>query len=698
MPLVHINPTRANFSTNFSRPINNMSIDQLAINTIRLLAVDSVAAAQLGHPGAPMGLAPAAHVLWKKMNFDPTAPKWINRDRFVLSNGHACALLYALLVLFGYDLSVADLKQFRQLHSKTPGHPEATDVPGVDVTTGPLGQGIANAVGLALAQAQFGASFNKPDFPISDSFTYAFLGDGCLMEGISSEASSLAGHLQLGNLIAFWDDNKISIDGSTNVAFTEDVIARYKAYDWHVLEVADANTDLAAISDAIDAAKKVTNKPTLIRLTTTIGFGSLNQGTHGVHGAPLKADDIKQLKEKAGFNPEEKFAIPDEVAAHYKEVVEGNKVVRSKWNDLFAKYKTAHPELGAELQRRIDGKLPANWKDALPTFTPEDSAVATRKLSETILGKLYAVIPELIGGSADLTPSNLTRTTGSVDFQAPSTGLGDYTGRYIRYGVREHAMGAIMNGIAAFGAYKNYGGTFLNFVSYASGAVRLSALSHHPVIWVATHDSIGLGEDGPTHQPIETLAHFRATPNLSVWRPADGNETSAAYLKAIESTSTPSILALTRQNLPQLKGSSIEKAIRGGYTLVAQDKPDLIIAASGSEVSLAVDSVKKLATQGIKAGVVSIPDFHTFDQQDQEYRLSVLPNGVPILSVEVMSTFGWAKYSHQQFGLDRFGASGKAEDIFNYLEFNVEGVVSRALKVIEFYKGETVKSPLQRAF
>lgn len=675
------------------------SIEQKTVSTIRLLAVDAVSAANSGHPGAPLGLAPAAYAVWQKMKFNPQDTKWINRDRFVLSNGHACALLYSLLVLYGYDLSVEDLKQFRQLNSKTPGHPEATDVPGVEVTTGPLGQGIGNAVGLAIAQNQFAATYNKPDYKLSDSYTYVFLGDGCLMEGISSEVSSLAGHLQLGNLIAFWDDNRISIDGDTAVAFTEDVVARYKAYGWHVLEVAKGDTDLEAISQAVEDAKKVTDKPTLIRLVTTIGFGSLAQGTHGVHGAPLKADDVKQLKTKFGFNPEESFQIPSEVTQHLSELVKKNQDVQAQWNKLFASYKEKYPELGAEIQRRIDGKLPEGWEKTLPTYTTSDKPVATRKLSEIVLEKIHADLPELIGGSADLTPSNLTRTTDAVDFQAPSTGLGDYSGRYIRYGVREHGMGAIMNGIAAFGAnYKNYGGTFLNFVSYAAGAVRLSALSHHPVIWVATHDSIGLGEDGPTHQPIETLAHFRATPNISVWRPADGNETSAAYKSAIESTSTPTIIALTRQNLPQLEGSSIEVASKGGYTLIKHEKPDVILVASGSEVSISVDAAKQLESQGIKAGVVSLPDFHTFDKQSLAYRLSVLPDGVPIMSFEVMSTFGWSKYSHEQFGLNRFGASGKGPEIYKFFEFTPEGVAERAAKTVQFYKGREVVSPLNTAF
>lgn len=674
-------------------------IDQKTVNTIRLLAVDAVSAANSGHPGAPLGMAPAAHVVWQHMKHNPKDTKWINRDRFVLSNGHACALLYSLLVLYGYDLTVEDLKQFRQLHSKTPGHPEALDVPGVDVTTGPLGQGITNAVGLAIAQKQFGATYNKPDFPLLDAFTYVFLGDGCLMEGISSEASSLAGHLQLGNLIAFWDDNQISIDGSTEVAFTEDVAKRYEAYGWEVLEVKNGNDDLQAISDAIDQAKKSTNKPTLIKLTTIIGFGSLAQGTHGVHGAPLKADDVKQLKTKFGFNPEESFVIPEDVSEYLTKSVAKSQEVQKEWEVLFSSYKNKYASEGNEVQRRLDGKLPTDWAKQLPVYSPTDGAVATRKLSENVLTAITSHVPELLGGSADLTPSNLTRVKNDVDFQAPSTGLGDYSGRYIRYGVREHGMGAIMNGISAFGAnYKAFGGTFLNFVSYAAGAVRLSALSHHPVIWVATHDSIGLGEDGPTHQPIETLAHFRAIPNLSVWRPADGNETSAAYLKAVESTSTPSVIALTRQNLPQLEGSTIENAVKGGYTLIKQDKPDLIIVASGSEVSLAVDAAKKLESEdGTKVGVVSIPDFFTFDQQTDDYRLSVLPDGVPILSVEVMSTFGWSKYSHEQFGLNRFGASGKGPEIYKFFEFTTEGVATRAKKVIKFYEGKQLYSPLNKA-
>ncbi|KAI5951064.1 TKL1 [Candida jiufengensis] len=675
------------------------AIDKLSVSTIRGLSVDQVNAAQSGHPGAPLGLAPAAHAVWRKMKFNPQDPHWINRDRFILSNGHACALLYSLLVLYGYDLKIDDLKQFRQLNSKTPGHPERLDTPGVEVTSGPLGQGISNAVGIAIAQKQFAATYNKPDFPISDAKIFCFLGDGCLMEGISSETSSLAGHLQLDNLIALWDDNRISIDGDTACAFTENVPLRYKAYGWKVLEVHDADTNIDAVSDAIDEARKITGAPVLIRLVTTIGFGSKAAGTGGVHGAPLKPDDLKQLKKSWGFDEESNFFIPDEVANYFAEKVEENKKIQAKWNELFKAYKEKYPKEGAEVQRRLDGKLPDGWKDHLPKFTSKDKALATRKLSEGVLDALCPIIPELIGGSADLTGSNLTRAQGATDFQPPSTGLGDYAGRYIRYGVREHGMGAIMNGIDAFGAnYRNYGGTFLNFVSYAAGAVRLSALSHQGVIWIATHDSIGLGEDGPTHQPIETLAHFRALPNMSVWRPADGNEVSAAYVSAIEGVDHPTIIALTRQNLPQLEHSSLDEALKGAYTIWPVEKPDIILVSSGSEVSISIDASKELEKQGVKASVVSVPDFFTFDKQPIDYRLKILPDGVPILSVEVMSTFGWSKYSHEQFGLNRFGASGKAGDLYKFFGFTADGVAKKAEQVIKYYKGKTVTSPLHNAF
>ncbi|KAH8699920.1 transketolase [Ilyonectria robusta] len=674
-------------------------LDKKAINTIRVLAADATFNSNSGHPGAPMGMAPVSHVLFNKfMKFNPKNPKWLNRDRFVLSNGHGCMLQYALLHLFGYDLSIDDLKGFRTVGSKTPGHPEAHDTPGIEVTTGPLGQGICNAVGLAIAQAHTAACFNKPGFELINNYTYCFLGDGCLMEGVSSEASSLAGHLQLGNLIAVWDDNHISIDGNTNVAFTEDVAKRYEAYGWHVVTVEDGDNDLAAIEAAIKEAQSVTDKPSIIKLKTTIGYGSVNQGTHGVHGSPLKTDDIKQLKEKFGFNPAESFAVPQEVYDLYGKHSSEGAAAEEEWNQLLAKYGETFATEHADLLRRQTGDLPEGWEKALPVYTTSDPAIASRKLSETVLSKVEAVIPELVGGSADLTGSNLTRWKNAVDFQPENTGLGDYSGRYIRYGVREHAMGAIMNGLSAYGTILPYSGTFLNFVSYAAGAVRLSALSQVRNIWVATHDSIGLGEDGPTHQPIETLAHFRALPNCMVWRPADGNETSGAYYVALTSKNTPSIIALSRQNLPQLDGSTIEKASKGGYVLHEVEGANVTLVSTGSEVGIAVDAAKLLSEQGVKARIVSMPCCEVFDLQSKEYRLSVLPDGIPALSIEVMTTIGWERYTHEQFGLTRFGASGPYKDVYKKFEFTPEGIAKRAVATIDFWKGVPVRSTINRAF
>ncbi|KAJ2903018.1 hypothetical protein MKZ38_010524 [Zalerion maritima] len=674
-------------------------LDWKAINSIRMLAVDGTFAANSGHPGAPMGMAPVAHVLFQKiMKFNPKNPKWVNRDRFVLSNGHACMLQYSLLHLYGYSLSLDDLKQFRKVDSITPGHPEAHDTPGIEVTTGPLGQGIGNAVGLAMAQAHTAATFNKDGYPVVDNYTYCFLGDGCLMEGISSEVSSLAGHLQLGNLIAIYDDNHISIDGNTNCAFTEDVPKRYEAYGWHVVTVGDGDNDLDSIEAALKECQAVKDKPSMIKLRTTIGFGSLKAGSHDVHGSPLKAEDIKQFKEKFGLNPNEPFAVPQEVYDYYGEQAAAGAAAEEEWSQMFSKYAEAYPAEAADLKRRLTGELPKGWEKNLPTYTPSDSAVASRKLSEIVLTKIEGSLPELVGGSADLTGSNLTRWKDSTDFQPPSTGLGDYAGRYIRYGVREHGMGAIMNGLSAYGTILPYAGTFLNFVSYAAGAVRLSALSQVRNIWVATHDSIGLGEDGPTHQPIETLAHFRALPNCMVWRPADGNETSASYYVALTSKHTPSIIALSRQNLPQLEGSTLKNAIKGGYTLHEEEGADVTLVSTGSEVSICVDAVKTLASQGLKARVVSMPCMEVFDSQPKEYKLTVFPDGIPIMSVEPMSTMGWEKYSHEQFGLNRFGASGPYKDVYKKFEFTPEGIAKRAAATVEFWKGNTIRSPVNRAF
>ncbi|KAF2873591.1 Transketolase, thiamine diphosphate binding domain-containing protein [Massariosphaeria phaeospora] len=674
--------------------------DELAINTIRTLAVDATAQANSGHPGAPMGMAPVAHVVWNKfMTFNPKNPDWLNRDRFVLSNGHGCMLQYALLHLFGYALSIDDLKNFRQVDSITPGHPEAHDTPGIEVTTGPLGQGFANAVGLAIAQAHTAAVFNKPGFDLVNNHTFMFFGDGCAMEGISSEAASTAGHLQLGNLIAIYDDNHISIDGDTKCAFTEDVLKRFEAYGWDTHWVKDGDNDLEAIEAAIAKAKECKDKPSVIKLTTTIGFGSKLQGTGGVHGNPLKPDDIKQVKAKFGFDPEKTFVVPQEVYDQYHKHAADGAAAEQEWNKLFEKYGQEHKELHADLTRRLTGDLPEGWQTKLPTYKPSDPAIASRKLSESVLEAIYEVIPELLSGSADLTGSNNTRWKKAVDFQPPSLGIGEWSGRYLRYGVREHGMAAIMNGMSAYGTIIPAGGTFLNFVSYAAGAVRLSSLSHQRVIYVATHDSIGLGEDGPTHQPIETLAHFRALPNMMVWRPADGNETSAAYYMALTSKGTPSILALTRQNLPQLEGSTLEKGIKGGYVALEDKEADVTLVATGSEVALCLETVKTLKEQNLKTRVVSLPCFEVFDAQDKEYKLSVIPDGIPTMSVEVMSTMGWEKYSHEQFGLNRFGASGPYKEVYEKFEFTPKGIAKRAAATVEFYKDvKPLRSPLNRAF
>ncbi|KAG6821149.1 hypothetical protein H0H93_005369 [Arthromyces matolae] len=649
--------------------------DDQAIATIRTLAVDVVGKANSGHPGAPMGMAPVAHVLFSR-----------------------CALQYVLLHLLGYKLSLDDLKAFRQLDSKTPGHPEAGHTDGIEVTTGPLGQGFANGVGLAIAQAHLAAVYNRDGFDLINNYTYVFTGDGCLMEGVASEAASLAGHLQLGNLVVIYDDNHISIDGDTAVAFTENVEQRFLSYGWQVLHVDNGDSDLAAIHDAIAEARKESTKPTIVRLRTTIGFGSKQEGTHGVHGAPLKADDVAALKTKFNFAPDQSFQVPQSTYDLYAEFGKRGADLEARWNATLAAYGQKYPAEHAELTRRIAGELPAGWEKNLPVYKPSDPAVASRKLSEIVLTDIIPSLPDLIGGSADLTGSNLTKVKASVDFQPPSTGLGTYAGTYIRYGVREHAMGAIANGLHAYGGIIPFVATFLNFVSYASGAVRLSALTGHQVIWVATHDSIGLGEDGPTHQPVETAIGLRATPNLNFWRPADGNETSAAYYVALTSKHTPSVLSLSRQNLPHLENSSIEKAARGGYVLHEEDNEDLTIVSTGSEVAIALEAAGRLKAEGIKTRVVSLPSWLTFDQQDEEYRLSVLRDGAPILSLEALSTAGWAKYSHEQWGLPAWGASGPYQKVYEKFGITGPNIAVVGKKVVDFYKGKgPVASPLRKA-
>ncbi|KAJ2719104.1 Transketolase [Coemansia sp. Benny D115] len=622
------------------------SVDQLAIDTIRVVSADMVQAANSGHPGAPMGCAPMAHVLFTQfINANPKNSKWINRDRFVL-------------------------------------------------TTGPLGQGVSNAVGLAIAERHLAATFNKPDFPIIDNVVYAIAGDGCLQEGVASEAASLAGHLQLGNLVVLYDSNGIQIDGSTKLGFTEDVLKRYEAYGWHTQEVVDGDNDLAGLTRAITAAKAEKTRPSIIKIETTIGFGAAKAGTHNVHGSPLGAQGLAEVKTRFGFSPEQSFVVPDEVYKFYGERAARGAQLEKEWQELLAKYAQAYPDLHAEFVRRVEGRLPEGWEKVLPTYKPTDKPEATRKLSEAVINAIAPVIPELIGGSADLTGSNLTRWKGAEDFQPETTNLGTYAGRYLRYGVREHGMAAISNGIAAYGANIPFASTFLNFISYAAGASRLSALSHLRVLYIMTHDSIGLGEDGPTHQPIETMAMLRATPNYLNFRPADGNEVSAAYLSALTNTTRPSVLSLTRQNLPQLEGSSIDKALKGGYSLATYGsaaKPDLIIVGTGSETSLAVETAKLLANKNaLTVKVVSMPCLELFSEQSTDYRLDVLTPGVPSISVEALSTFGWHKYVHHPIGIDTFGASGPYQQLYEHFGLTADQVAKKAIKVVEYYKGNSV--------
>ncbi len=661
--------------------VATQSLKELCINSIRFLAIDAVEKANSGHPGLPMGAAPMAFVLWDRfMRFNPKNPKWLNRDRFVLSAGHGCMLQYALLYLTGYDsVSLEDIKQFRQWGSKTPGHPENHITKGVEVTTGPLGQGIANAVGFALAEAHLAASFNKPDCKLIDHYTYVILGDGCNMEGISGEACSLAGHWGLGKLIALYDDNHISIDGSTKLAFTEDVGKRFEAYGWHVQHVENGNHDLDDIAKAIEAAKAVTDKPSLIKVTTTIGYGSPNKAnTHDVHGAALGKDEVKATREHLGWQYPE-FVVPEDALNHFRKAVERGANYQQEWDQLFAEYKTKYPEDAALLERVIDGKLPEGWEKALPTYTPESKKDATRNQSGATLNALAGVLPELIGGSADLAPSNKTLLKSSGDFQK-----GQYANRNVRFGVREHGMAAICNGIALHGSgLIPYGATFLVFTDYARNAIRLSALSEAGVIWVMTHDSVALGEDGPTHQPIEHIASLRAIPDLVVIRPADGNETSGAYKVAVERRHGPTLLALSRQGLPNLSGSSIEKATKGAYILSDSDgTPEVILIGTGSETELCVKAAEALQSEGKKVRVVSMPSWELFEAQDEAYRESVLPKAVKKrLAVEAGSSFGWCRYVTDEgatISIDRFGASAPGGVVLEKFGYTVDNVVAKA--------------------
>lgn len=659
---------------------------QLA-NAIRALSMDAVQKAKSGHPGAPMGMADIAEVLWRDfLKHNPQDPQWPNRDRFILSNGHGSMLLYSLLHLSGYELTIEDLKQFRQLHSKTPGHPEYGYAPGVETTTGPLGQGITNAVGMAIAEKALAAQFNQPGFDVVDHHTYVFLGDGCLMEGISHEACSLAGTLGLSKLIAFWDDNGISIDGHVEGWFTDNTPARFEAYGWHVIANVDGH-DAAAVAAAVEQAKAETGKPTLICCRTVIGYGAPNKGgSHDCHGAPLGDAEIAAARDYLQW-PHAPFDIPADIYADWDAKAKGS-AMQQDWQQLFARYSAAHPELAAEFSRRVAGKLPEDWAAQSQAYIEKLQAnpatIATRKASQNALNAFGPILPEFMGGSADLAGSNLTIWSGSKPLTHD-----DASGNYIYYGVREFGMSAIMNGIALHGGFVPYGATFLMFMEYARNAVRMTALMKQRVIFVYTHDSIGLGEDGPTHQPVEQLAALRATPNLMNWRPCDQVESAVAWQAAIERNDGPSSLIFTRQNLVQQSRTAEQLANvkRGGYVLLDSDsQPELIIIATGSEVELAMQAAKTLQQQGKAVRVVSMPSTDVFEQQDAAYREAVLPAAVSKrIAVEAGITDSWYKYvglNGKVIGMTGFGESAPAEQLFEYFGITSAKVLEAASELL----------------
>jgi transketolase len=664
-----------------------MASRRVLANAIRALSMDAVQKANSGHPGAPMGMADIAEVLWNDhMHHNPTNPKWSNRDRFVLSNGHGSMLIYSLLHLTGYDLSIEDLKQFRQLHSRTPGHPEYGYAPGVETTTGPLGQGITNAVGMAIAEKALAAHFNKDGHKIVDHKTYVFLGDGCLMEGISHEACSLAGTLGLGNLIAFWDDNGISIDGHVEGWFTDNTPQRFEAYGWHVIPDVDGH-DSQAINKAIEMAKAMTDKPTLICCKTTIGFGAPNKaGTHACHGAPLGQEEINLTKAALGWD-HDAFEVPADVYAGWDAKAKGAAAEKA-WNDSFAAYKAAYPDLAAEFERRMNGDLPANWQADADSFVAsvnaEAKTTATRLSSLASIEGYAKLLPEIFGGSADLGCSNMTEWSGYKPMRANKPDA-----NYVNYGVREFGMSAIMNGIALHGGLIPFGATFLMFSEYARNALRMAALMKIRSIFVFTHDSIGLGEDGPTHQPIEQIATLRMIPTMHVWRPCDAVETAVSWRAAIERKDGPSTLVFSRQNLPHVPRSEeqIKLISRGGYILKdSEGQPDAIIIATGSEVELALKAAEELSAKGKKIRVVSMPSTNIFDAQDADYRESVLPAAVTKrVAVEAGVTEGWWRYvgcNGRIVGIDHFGESAPAGQLFKEFGFTVENVVKNVEAVL----------------
>jgi transketolase len=676
-------------------------LDSISINTIRFLSVDAVQKANSGHPGLPMGAAAMAYVLWTRfLKHDPGDPKWPDRDRFVLSAGHGSMLLYSLLHLTGYDLSLEDIKNFRQWGSRTPGHPESHLTSGVEATTGPLGQGISNAVGMAIAEAHLAARFNRPGHPIVDHHTYVLASDGDLMEGVASEACSLAGHLGLGKLIVLYDNNHISLAGSTSICFSEDVGARFAAYGWHVQHVANGN-DLDDIDRALENARSEPRRPSLVIARTEIGYGAPHKaGTFEAHGSPLGPDEVKAAKQKLGWPPEPSFHIPEAARANFRRALDEGKTARRSWEERLDAYGRAFPDLAAELRRTVAAKLPEGWDAELPTFSADAKGLATRKASESVMQSLAKTLPELIGGSADLNPSTFTWLKDEGDFESPAVspegaqgrvgGVWGYGGRNLHFGVREHAMGAAVNGIALHGGLIAYGSTFLIFSDYMRPAVRLSALSRLGAIWVYTHDSIGLGEDGPTHQAVEHYMALRAIPDLVFIRPADANETVWAWRLAIENRHRPTVLALTRQNLPTLdrtRYAPAEGLSRGAYVLNPElDAPQIALIATGSEVQHIVAAERTLAERGVKARLVSMPSWELFAEQSEGYRESVLPATLTRrLSVEAGVTLGWRQWvgdRGETIGIDRFGASAPGATLMKEFGFTAEHVVARALGML----------------
>lgn len=661
------------------------TLEQQGINTVRILAADAVQKANSGHPGTPMGLAPVGHILWSEsMNYNPRNPEWENRDRFILSCGHACMLQYSFLYLTGYPIVLDDIKKFRQLHSKTAGHPEYGLLPGIEVTTGPLGQGFANGVGFAIAQKYLAARYNKPDFEIFNYKIYTLCSDGDMMEGISSEAASIAGHLQLGNMIYLYDDNHITIEGNTNIAFDEDLVQRFEAYGWHVQVLADGN-DLDALSAAIKNAQKETQRPSLIKVRTHIGYGSPNkEDTAAAHGSPLGESEVKLVKENFGFDPDQYFVVPDEVLNYYREAGKKGIDKEKDWNVLYKSYKEKYTELANEYELLASGKLPEGWKQNLPVFKAGQE-MATRKASGKVLNAIADYLPNLIGGSADLAPSTDTYLEKYKSFSAEN-----YDGRNFHFGIREHAMGAILNGLALNKYFIPYGATFLIFSDYMRPAIRLAAIMKIHTIYVFTHDSIALGEDGTTHQPVEQLIGLRSVPNVTVIRPADANETVQAWRVAMEHAGGPVALILTRQGIPVIDQGKYTKAIeleKGAYILSdSETQPDIILIGTGSEVQLLLAAQQKLKEQNIAARVVSMPSWELFEKQDKAYKEKILPGSLrKRLAVEAGSPLGWHKYVTDEgdvIGITRFGESAPGEEVMKAYGFTVENVVEKARALI----------------